>query len=49
LSQEDYWCLFCGVDGPRWGSSAELFSHMINTVHKDNAGNMVFFEGDSND
>ncbi len=45
----DYWCLFCGEDGPRWKSSSELFNHMINTIHNDDVGNIVFFAGENND
>ena len=49
MSEQDYWCLFCGENGPRWSTSAELFNHMINTVHNDERGNMIFFAGGDND
>lgn len=47
-NNNSYWCLFCGEDGPRWGSVEELMNHMKTTVHKDDKGNIVIFTGDIN-
>jgi len=46
MSDEKYWCLFCGQDGKKFKTTEELFHHMRNTVHKDDTGNIIIFTGD---
>lgn len=40
---ENYWCLFCGEDGPTWNTPEELFEHMKTTVHRDEKGGIIFY------
>lgn len=45
--QEDYWCLFCGKEGPRFKTTDEVFAHMESTVHRTPNGGLAFFKPDS--
>jgi len=44
-----YWCLFCGENGPRWGTFEELLHHMETTVHKSENGDLVIPMGKWNE
>lgn len=46
---EPYWCLFCGEEGERFPTMQAMMNHMMNTVHKDDKGNIVVFTGDQNE
>ena len=38
---DEYWCLFCGEDGPRWDTTEGLFTHMKTSIHKTQDGGLV--------
>ena len=49
ILDKDYWCFFCGEDGPRWGTVEELFSHMETTIHRTKDGGLVIPRGKVNE
>ncbi len=45
----DYWCLFCGEDGPRWDTVDGLLAHMETTLHKTPDDELVIPTGKVNE
>lgn len=47
MTLKKYWCLFCGKNGPRWNTTAELFNHMKTVIHRGDKGNLLIYTGKS--
>lgn len=46
MTEKQFWCLFCPDTAPKFDSVEEMMNHMIDTVHRDESGNIITFGGD---